>query len=84
MSKKTVSVLEMLEFANESLAADYHSIEFKEGICSMIEKILIKTDNYRGFMFLDADSAAIIYNPETNERKPNASYLTRKYFSPNK
>jgi len=82
MSRKTVSVTEMLEFANESLAQDYHSIEFKLGICSMIEKILIKSDNYNGFMFLNPDAAAIDYYPETREYQPNAAYMTRKYFSP--
>jgi len=82
MSRKTVSVTEMLEFANESLAQDYHSIEFKLGICSMIEKILIKSDNYNGFRFLNPDAAAIDYYPETREYQPNAAYMTRKYFSP--
>jgi len=82
MSRKTVSVVEMLEFANESLAQDYNSIEFKLGICSMIEKILIKSDNYNGFMFLNPDAAAIDYYPEIREYKPNAAYMTRKYFSP--
>ena len=84
MSRKTVSVVEMLEFANESLAQDYHSIEFKLGICSMIEKILIKTDNYNGFMFLNPEAASIDYYPEIREYKPNAAYMTRIYFSPKK
>lgn len=84
MSRKTVSVLEMLEFANESLAQDYHTIEFKLGICSMIEKILIKSNNYNGFMFLNPDAARIDYYPEIRDYKPNAAYMTRKYFSPNK
>jgi hypothetical protein len=84
MSKKTVPVLEMLEFANESLACKDHSIEFKQGVCSMIEKILMKSDNYNGFMFLDADAALINHNPETKEYKPNSAYMTRKYFSPKK
>lgn len=84
MSRKTVSVLEMLEFANESLAADYHTLEFKEGVCAMIEKILMKSDNYSGFMFLDSAEASINFNPETKEYKPNYAYFTRKYFSPKK
>ena len=84
MSKKTVKVTEMLEFANELLAHKDNSIEFKEGVCSMIEKILHKSDNYNGFMFLDQNEASIIYNSETKEYKPNAAYLTRNYFSPNK
>jgi hypothetical protein len=82
MSKKTVSVVEMLEFANESLAQDYHSLEFKQGICAMIEKILHKSDNYNGFMFLDADAASIGYEEVTKRYSPNAAYFTRKYFSP--
>ena len=84
MSRKTVSVVEMLEFANESLAQDYHSIEFKLGICSMIEKILHKSDNYNGFMFLNSAEASIDFDSETREYKPNAAYMTRKYFSPKK
>jgi hypothetical protein len=84
MSRKTVSVLEMLEFANESLAADYHTLEFKEGVCAMIEKILHKSDNYNGFMFLNQDEASVIFNAETREYKPNAAHVTRKYFSPKK
>ena len=84
MSKKTVPVLEMLEFANESLAQEYHSLEFKQGICAMIEKILHKSDNYNGFMFLDSAEASIDFDSETKEYKPNYAYFTRKYFSPKK
>ena len=84
MSKKTVPVLEMLEFANESLAFKNHSIEFKEGICSMIEKILHKSGNYNGFMFLDQEEASVIFNAETKEYRANAAHVTRKYFSPKK
>jgi hypothetical protein len=84
MSRKTVSVTEMLDFANESLAADYHSLEYKQGICSMIEKILHKSGNYNGFMFLDADAASISYEEVTERYTPNAAYFTRKYFSPKK
>ena len=82
MSRKTVSVTEMIKFANESLAQDYHSLEFKKGICSMIEKILHKSDNYNGFMFLDSHTAGIDFDAETKEYKPNYSYFTRSYFLP--
>jgi hypothetical protein len=84
MSRKTVPVLEMLEFANECLANKNNSLEFVQGVCVMIEKILMKSDNYNGFMFLDAEAASIDYDPETKEYKPNYAYFTRKYFSPNK
>jgi len=33
-------------------------------------------------MFLNPDAAAIDYYPEIREYKPNAAYMTRKYFSP--
>jgi hypothetical protein len=82
MSKKAVSVIEMLDYANESLAQDYNSLEFKQGICAMIEKILHKSDNYNGFMFLNSDEARIDFDSETKEYKPNYAYFTRKYFSP--
>jgi len=82
MSRKTVSVIAMIKFANESLAQDYHSLEFKQGVCAMIEKILMESDNYNGFMFLNPHTAGIDFDPETKEYKPNYSYFTRSYFLP--
>ena len=55
MSRKTVSVLQMLEYANIQLArADkFVTKEYKDGIVTMIEKILHDTGNYAGFSFID-------------------------------
>ena len=57
MSRKTTSVLRMLEFANHNLkrADEYATVDFKCGICSMIEMVLHESGNYAGFMFQDND-----------------------------
>ena len=72
-SKKTVSVSELKEHANNLLTLDECSVitkEWKEGVCSMIEKTLHLSGNYNGFYFLDSD------NCEIN----TFGYFTRKYF----
>ena len=55
MPRKTVSVLSLLEWANENLKRDdeFATVDFKCGICSMIEMVLHESDNYAGFMFQD-------------------------------
>lgn len=55
-SKKTINVNQMIEFANDQLKRDdeWVSSEFKDGIITMIEKILHETGNYRGFYYLDS------------------------------
>ena len=56
--RKTIGVLEMLNWANNSLARkdEFATSEFKAGICIMIQKILHSTNNYKGFAFLEKDS----------------------------
>ena len=53
--RKTVNVLMLLEWANKNLAREdeFATVDFKAGICSMIERILHSTGNYEGFGFLD-------------------------------
>jgi hypothetical protein len=71
--KKTIEVTEMLDWANEMLARtdEYADAKFKAGICTAIENILMKTDNYKGFRFLNnADS-------ETG----TLGYYTRMYYT---
>ena len=62
MSKrKTIGVLEMIDYANTQLArkdADATK-EFKEGVCVMVEKIMFLTDSYSGFQFLDNNDCDI-------------------------
>jgi len=55
MSRKTVAVLQMLKYANVQLARTdkFVTKEYKDGIVTMIEKILHDTGNYAGFSFID-------------------------------
>lgn len=72
MSRKTVPVLQTLEYANKMLKrTDAHATkEFKVGIICMIEDILHASDNYAGFMFLDNDDS------DTG----TLGYYSRQYF----
>tara|TARA_B100002019_G_C20930662_1_gene431971 strand:- start:168 stop:422 length:255 start_codon:yes stop_codon:yes gene_type:complete len=59
MPRKTVNVLTLLEWANKNLARDdeFATVDFKSGICTMIEMVLHESDNYAGFMFKDNDDS---------------------------
>lgn len=72
MSRKTVNVLTLLEWANKNLKRkdEFATVDFKSGICSMIEMVLLESDNYEGFMFHDNDDS------ETG----TLGYYSRSYF----
>ena len=55
MAKKTHPVADLLAFANYQLARtdEFATVDYKAGICSMIERVLHDTGNYEGFGFLD-------------------------------
>ena len=55
--RKTFSVEELKEFANKSLARtdSYATGDFKSGVCTVIERVLMDSGNYNGFRFLDED-----------------------------
>ena len=55
MAKKTHPVADLLAFANYQLARtdEFATVDFKAGICSMIERVLHDTGNYEGFGLLD-------------------------------
>jgi len=57
-SKKTIEVKEILVWANSHLSRkdDYSDAKFKSGICTAIEQILYRTNNYNGFYFLNSES----------------------------
>ena len=66
MSRKTVDVLSLLEWANKNLAREdeFATVDFKCGVCTMIEMVLHESDNYEGFMFLnheDSDCGTLGY-----------------------
>ena len=75
-SKKTISVSNMIDYANANLARTdaYATKEFKIGVTIMIEEILHRTDNYWGFMFINNDDS----------KTDSLGYYTRKYFKSHK
>ena len=74
--KKTIEVIEMLNWANEMLARTdvYADAKFKAGIATTIESILTKTRNYKGFGFLNNEDS------ETG----TLGYYTRVYYTNHK
>jgi hypothetical protein len=72
--KKTIQIEMIKNFANEQLAHPNTFMEEKLGIITMIEKILLEANAYKGFMFLHLDE---------NNNPPSLGtdeYVTRKYF----
>tara|TARA_Y100000593_G_scaffold92140_1_gene182819 strand:- start:389 stop:652 length:264 start_codon:yes stop_codon:yes gene_type:complete len=59
MSRKTIPVLQLLEYGNRMLKRtdEFATKEFKIGVICMIENVLHATGNYAGFMFLDNDDS---------------------------
>lgn len=54
MGRKTIDVQKMKEYANEVLQSSTWSPEFRFGIITMVERILMDSGNYRGFRYLDS------------------------------
>ena len=75
-SRKTVSVKDMIAYANNQLSRvdDYATKDFKSGICTMIESLLHMSDNYAGFMF----------NKNSESEIDTVGYYSRTYFISNK
>lgn len=72
--KKTFSVESMKNFANVQLANPNSTMEEKLGIITMIERILLEANAYKGFMFLSLDEN------NTAPRLGTEGYVSRKYF----
>jgi len=56
--KKTVGVNGMLDWANKQLQRtdEFADEKFKAGMCTMIERMLYDTKNYKGYMNLPNQS----------------------------
>jgi hypothetical protein len=54
MKRKTIDVQALKDYANNQLARTdaYATDEFKKGIISMIEKVLLDSGNYNGFDYV--------------------------------
>ena len=72
MSRKAIDVLTLLEWVNQNLKRDdeFATVDFKSGICSMIEMVLLETGNYEGFSFHDNNDSAT----------GTLGYYSRSYF----
>ena len=59
MSRKTIDVLPLLELVNHWLGREdeFATVDYKAGMCSMIETILMQSGNYAGFGFLDKNDS---------------------------
>ena len=70
--RKTISVEFMLDYANKQLARtdDWATKEFKIGIVAMIDRILLTSENYHGFQFLDKNDLEL----------DTLGYYSRKYY----
>ena len=68
--KKTVSVIELIIWANGQLARndEFADQKFKAGICTAIEQILFKSGNYKGFGFLYVDESTTCISPHHYSR----------------
>ena len=60
MAKKTQPVADILAFANYQLARtdEFATVDFKSGVCCMIDMVLMATNNYEGFGFHNNDDSA--------------------------
>lgn len=72
MSRKTIDVLKVLEYANKMLKRtdEWATKEFKIGVICLLEDVLHATDNYNGFMFLD----------ENDSDTGTLGYYSRQYY----
>ena len=57
--RKTVDVLMLLQWANKNLAREdeFATVDFKSGICTMLELVLHESGNYEGFTFHNNDDS---------------------------
>ena len=57
--RKTVDVLMLLEWANKNLAREdeFATVDFKSGICTMLELVLHESGTYEGFTFHNNDDS---------------------------
>ena len=66
--RKTIEVSLMLEWANEQLTRtdDYANDKFKAGIATMIERLLLSSNNYNGYMALEGGDFNRYYYKKTS------------------
>jgi len=66
MARKTFSVEEFTNRANDTLANTPLSEDFRRGIITALEHILFESDNYRGFRYLTVNEVPAGQRPGIN------------------
>ena len=77
--RKTIDVKYMKDWANNQLARESVTEEFRAGICALIEEALFQTGNYHGFNFIDWAQGGHTQWIADGKPKDNSSYLGPKY-----
>lgn len=72
MGRKTIDVQTIVDYANIQLKRtdEVATMEFKQGICAMVDKTLHSTNNYEGFYHLNPSDCK--FN--------TVGYFSRHYF----
>ena len=89
MSRKTVSIDALIEYANGYLASDYEggdsaeAVARRTGLINMIEQALVSANRYRGYSYLDqrgiTKSKPGIYWLEKGHSFENTDSTRRRY-----
>ncbi len=90
MPRKTIEVQKLVDYANMQLKDSVTAQGHREGICTMIEQVLMETGNYGGFRFLTSDEVPYKHRPgvhyEAGQPLPypdrffNTDETRRQYF----
>jgi hypothetical protein len=88
--RKTISVEQVLTYANMQLKGSVTPSGHRDGICTMIEQVLMDTGNYAGFRYLTSVDVPTGHTPGIHydeggilpypERFVNTDESRREYF----
>lgn len=78
MSRKTITVGQVVDFANYVLAHSTCSPEQRVGVICMVEAVLHHTDNYNGFCYLNVSEVPKGELPGIN-LYPNGGFIYDNY-----
>lgn len=70
--RKTITIESLVKYANGHLARtdEYADAKFKSGVTVLIETALLRSESYKGFMFINNDDSKL----------GTIGYFSRKYF----
>jgi hypothetical protein len=69
--RKTIDVATLTDSVNEMLAAGWTSQEERRGMCLVLERVLFKTGNYRGYRYLTEREVPVGEKPGINPGEPS-------------